>query len=520
MIRLQQFKRLSRADFLTSVGLYITADRVRMVRLRKSFLAVSLLGQEDRELAETDHRQAISRLTGWVADDVQEVALRAEGESRERALKQAMMSLLPHINPARDHIYVCVPQHEAIVQQVILPLAAEENLAKVLEYEIERQLPFKREDVYYDFLPAGRRGDKLSVHVFAMPKRSLDAILEPLQSLGVKPSGVETTVTALANYLLFTGQINGSGVLVAGQGDAWEMIGIESKANGWTPSADLLFSQRFPKTEWAHGAAQELLLECSRHVPRMFRFGDATALNGVAERLSGAEDLVELGSRRLKGFNAAQAAAAIPAVGAALHGIREGGLRANFLHHEAENEGGKRISVLNAVLMGLLVVAAIVWGASFPIKDELRLRQLEGENRKVQPAVQALRREEEQLERLRKELDFLTSLDQRRGEVLRVIDELSRVVPSSAYVSNLRYRAGVLEVQGSAENASTLIPLLERSPAFQNVGFNAPSNRGRDNRETFSLKAEIEKAKDAVKAAVSEPPKSPPAQGKDAKSKS
>ena len=132
MIRLQQFKRLSRADFLTSVGLYITADRVRMVRLRKSFLAVSLLGQEDRELAETDHRQAISRLTGWVADDVQEVALRAEGESRERALKQAMMSLLPHINPARDHIYVCVPQHEAIVQQVILPLAAEENLAKVL----------------------------------------------------------------------------------------------------------------------------------------------------------------------------------------------------------------------------------------------------------------------------------------------------------------------------------------------------------------------------------------------------
>ena len=32
--------------------------------------------------------------------------------------------------------------------------------------------------------------------------------------------------------------------------------------------------------------------------------------------------------------------------------------------------------------------------------------------------------------------------------------------------------------------------------------------------------ATIEKTKDAVKAAVSEPPKSPPAQGKDAKSKS
>jgi hypothetical protein len=50
-----------------------------------------------------------------------------------------------------------------------------------------------------------------------------------------------------------------------------------------------------------------------------------------------------------------------------------------------------------------------------------------------------------------------------------------------------------LEVQGNAENASTLIPLLEKSPLFENVAFNAPSNRGRDNRETFSLKADLEK---------------------------
>ena len=52
-----------------------------------------------------------------------------------------------------------------------------------------------------------------------------------------------------------------------------------------------------------------------------------------------------------------------------------------------------------------------------------------------------------------------------------------------------------VEIQGSAENASALIPILERSPLFENVGFNAPSNRGRDNRETFSLKADVEKPK-------------------------
>ena len=84
------------------------------------------------------------------------------------------------------------------------------------------------------------------------------------------------------------------------------------------------------------------------------------------------------------------------------------------------------------------------------------------------------------------------------------MDELSKTVPTNAYLSNLRYRSGNVEIQGSAENASALIPILERSPLFENVGFNAPSNRGRDNRETFSLKADIEKAKEKDKQTMNQ----------------
>jgi general secretion pathway protein L len=159
------------------------------------------------------------------------------------------------------------------------------------------------------------------------------------------------------------------------------------------------------------------------------------------------------------------------------------------------------------MLASLLLLAIVIWGVSYPLKDELRLRQLRVENEKLAPAIDALRRHEEQFEQLRKEASFFTSLNERRGEVLRVMDELSRTVPNSAYLSNLRYRAGVLEIQGNAENASAMIPLLERSPLFQNVGFNAPSNRGRDNRETFSLKADLEKVKQIPQAS----PKGAPA---------
>lgn len=517
MIALSSLRDLSRADFIASTGLYLLSDRLVMVRLRKNFLTVSMSAHEERELRDGENRQAVSEITGWVTEDVREIALKAENDSREKALRQAIVSLLPHFNPARDAVYLCVPQEHAVVQQVFLPPAAQENLSQVLEYEIERQLPFKREDIYYDYLPVGRKGEKLSLFVFAVPKKYLDSLLGLLDSCGIKPRGVETTLTALANYLVFSGAAgDGSAGLVAGHGRNWEMIGVQAGAGGWTPASELLFAHQLPASGWARGGGSELLRECLGQVPKLYRCGELGALNGmVSERLAQAEDIAAQGNPRLKGFSENTTADALPAVGAALRGVREASLAVNFLRHEgADREGRKALSWLNTILTALLLLAFMGWGASFPIKDELRLRQLQSENQKLAPSVQALRREDDELQRLRKQIDFIADLEKRRGEVLRVLDELSKVVPNNVYFSNLRFRANVLEVQGNAENASALIPLLERSPLLENVGFNAPSNRGRDNRETFSLKADLEKVKESAK----EPPKTaPPAPPKETK---
>jgi Tfp pilus assembly protein PilN len=506
MIALRQLRDLSRADFLRSVGLYFLDDRIVMVRLRKTFLDVGMVEVEERALT-TGSRQAISELTGWVAEDVKEIALKAESEARERALRQALVSLLPHFNALQDAIYLCVPPEQVIVQQVYLPLAAADNIQQALEYEIERQLPFKRDEIYYDFLSVGKKGERLCVYVFAIPRKYLDGILTMLESFGIKPVGVETTATALANYLMFCqGEIQGSTAVVAGHGHDWEMIGVQNAASGWKQSPALLFAHRLPASKWALGPGKELLRQCLSQATNVYRCGDLSALNGSADsQLGKAEDLVALASHKLKGEKSVADAAALPAIGAALRGVREASLVANLLRHESEEGiGRKYVSLLNAILLCLLVVLGLAWAVSFPIKDELRLRQFQKENQKLEPAVEALRREDTQLQQLQKDVGYLTELDRRRGEVLLVLDELSKSLPSSAYISTLRYRAGVLETQGSAENASSLIPLLERSPLFENVGFNAPSNRGRDNRETFSLKADIERPKDDIARGVKE----------------
>jgi len=514
MTGLRNLQQISRADFLTGVGLYLLSDRLVMARLRKNLLQVSILEQEVRELPETDNRQAISELTGWVAEDVREIALKAASDSRERALRQAVVSLLPHLNPARDAVYLCLPPEKAVVQEVLLPLAAEENLTQVLEYELERQLPFKRDDIYYDFIPVGKKGEKFSVYLFALPKKNVDTVLNLLESLDIKVAGVETTITALANYLLFSDGSNAGAVgIVTARPRHWEMIAFKTRSDGWQPDTQLLFCNQMPGDDWAQATGKELLQENMSLIPKVFRCGDLSGLNGLAhEHLAGAEDLTALGSLRLKGMTAPLEAESLPAIGAALRGVREASFRANLLRHEgSERDRNKGLSLLNVLLLGFFLIALVAWGVSYPIKDELRLRQLQNENRKLEPAVSALQREESQLEQLRKQSRLFGELEQRRGETLRVLDELSKIVPNTVYFSNLRYRAGSIEVQGNAENASTLIPLLERSPVFENVGFNAPSNRGRDNRETFSLKADLEKPISSpggtTKAPTSAPPK-------------
>jgi Tfp pilus assembly protein PilN len=491
---LNWLRNLSRADFLKSLGLYVMRDRLVLVRLRKNFLNLALVAEETRELPLVESRQAISELTGWVAEDVREIALKAENDSHGRAVREAIISLLPHFSAGRDSLYICVPQEQAIVQQIYFPAAAEANLQQALEYEIERQLPFRRDEIFYDYLPTGKIGDKIGLYLFAIPKKNLAGILDTLQSIGIKPKGVETTATAIANYLLFCkGEIADSAAVVGGDDQSWEMIGLQTVPNGFKATHRMLFSHWLPQAVWAQGAAREFLQECTEGVPKLYAWGEAEKLLGTANGDAIAfESLMTVGRQRFDGKTIVDAAV-LPAVGAALRGVREAPLAANFLKsQETGNRRAKALSVVNLLLACILLLALAAWGLSYPIRDELRLRQLQGENQKLEPVIAALRQEETALQKVTKELNFLSSLEQRKGEVLRVLDELTKIVPNNAYLSNLRYRNRILEIQGNAENASALIPILERSPLLENVGFNAPSNRGRDNRETFSLKADIE----------------------------
>lgn len=71
-------------------------------------------------------------------------------------------------------------------RRVELPLAAEEDLRQVLSFEMDRQTPFRAEQVYFDGRPAGRRpGEgRLDVDLVVTPRPAVDAALDWIAAAG------------------------------------------------------------------------------------------------------------------------------------------------------------------------------------------------------------------------------------------------------------------------------------------------------------------------------------------------
>ena len=106
------------------------------------------------------------------------------------------------------------------------------------------------------------------------------------------------------------------------------------------------------------------------------------------------------------------------------------------------------------------------------------------------------------IETLRAQARFFADDRSSRPSPLLVLEVLSRLLPDSVWLTEIRLDGSELLISGLAEDASTLVPLVEGAPEFEQVRFQAPSTRvtvrGADDREReverFSLRAVVDPA--------------------------
>lgn len=88
---------------------------------------------------------------------------------------------------------LCLPQEAVLRRRLLLPEAARDNLRQIGAFEMDRQTPFRLDQVYYDLrevsgpAPAGR----IAAELVVAPRAAVDAKLDHLRSAGIAIDAVD-----------------------------------------------------------------------------------------------------------------------------------------------------------------------------------------------------------------------------------------------------------------------------------------------------------------------------------------
>ncbi len=121
-------------------------------------------------------------------DRIETIAIEAEPEEL-RALTERMQ----RSGESMADVFSLLPRGDFLERRLSLPMAAEENLAQVIAFELDRQTPFRADQVRSDFRIARRdtAAKLLHVDVLLSPRTRADALVAPLAAAGVPLHGLD-----------------------------------------------------------------------------------------------------------------------------------------------------------------------------------------------------------------------------------------------------------------------------------------------------------------------------------------
>ncbi|MDH5748308.1 MAG: PilN domain-containing protein [Rhodospirillales bacterium] len=106
--------------------------------------------------------------------------------------KKVFSSLVSKVRRGKIVTILRLPQSKALQKRMILPMAAAENLREVLGFEMDRQTPFKPENVYYDgqIVESDPHKQQIVVEITVVPRDVVDETMRRVASWEINPDRV------------------------------------------------------------------------------------------------------------------------------------------------------------------------------------------------------------------------------------------------------------------------------------------------------------------------------------------
>ncbi|HET6565633.1 MAG TPA: PilN domain-containing protein [Xanthomonadales bacterium] len=89
--------------------------------------------------------------------------------------------------------YLLLDSKWVLQKELKFPAATETNLRQVLSFEMDRQTPFRANEVYFDWrmLPPVQESGEIRLDLLVVPRRLVDPMLEKLTARGLTPAGID-----------------------------------------------------------------------------------------------------------------------------------------------------------------------------------------------------------------------------------------------------------------------------------------------------------------------------------------
>jgi general secretion pathway protein L len=183
------------------------------------------------------------------------------------------------------------------------------------------------------------------------------------------------------------------------------------------------------------------------------------------------------------------------------------GLPVNFLEaNEPPRSGLARHVTGPRVLMALVLLLASLTGVLSLSRYEAALDEIRAETAKLRARAGAVREAMERSGAAVADLARLQRMRLSQVPTVEVLEELSRLLPDSVWLTDLRIEGDVVDVTGLAKSGAALPPLFVGSGLFADAVLTAPVTLDqREDKERFSLRIRI-KPPAASQPATTAPP--------------
>lgn len=430
--------------------------------------------------------KASSRDIKLEAHGVYPFSAELEDSGKSQFIGETVQRFLRENRIAPAVVFMGVPRGVAILRYLEFPFAAKENLRQSLGYELEKYIPFSDEDVYFDFqiISEDKENGRLTLLLVVVKKQTLARFLEIPEVLHLGISGVEISSSALTQFFFQKREKRKSPFkgFICRQGRNFEV--------GFVRSGVLCYSRLFSESDDLEIRIPKALLRMQQDAGSHDDSLDVF-FYGTKEDQKRLEGLQKENRIRLRAVDPADhkipSEKLVVSYSLAVKGVRKACTHINLLPVNLRKKPSKFKIYTLFSLMLLVLIGALAWGGGAFLQHRWRIDRLDAELKGLGSQLKKIELIRAEKDKIDGRINYLNTLRQGDPSILDILKELSERIPTDAWVSRFDFSGDDVKIQGEAESASELIPILEASPMFGGVTFLSAITKARDGKERFRI---------------------------------